>query len=268
MNISKAEQFVNEAINRFAEVIEIPFAIPVYVCARQEVDEERTKLMRSLGAEYEDFQDTTMGETINGVNGSAIVLYPFNIFNRDELNHILMHEMGHYAFRYENPEIDRKQIAGEYGKRKLSGFTLFDEFIAETVTFMVTGESFYRDNCQQELIRTFWNALPGSNPQMTPEAYYQREMYKAGIKVNTPELGYYIARIIADPMITSMIAENPTLDRGFKYCGKEQADVIEGIAVYLSDFMAKKDSLQDMLKITEDELDAIGKMVLKLIGLR
>ena len=69
MNISKAEQFVNEAINRFVEVIEIPFAIPVYICARQEVDEERTKLMRSLGAEYEDFQDTTMGETINGVNG-------------------------------------------------------------------------------------------------------------------------------------------------------------------------------------------------------
>lgn len=51
MNISKAEQFVNEAINRFAKVIEIPFAIPVYICARQEVDEERTKLMRSLGAE-------------------------------------------------------------------------------------------------------------------------------------------------------------------------------------------------------------------------
>lgn len=268
MNKVKAEQLVNEAVNIFAAAMGIPFEIPVYIFGHQEADESRTELMRSLGAEYEDFQDTTMGETINGVNGTAIVIYPFNIFNKDELNHVFIHEMVHQVFRFENPEIDKKQIAGVYGKRLQCGFTLFDEFIAETVTFFITEKSFYSSNCQNELIKTLWNALPGINPARTPEAYYQREMYKAGIKVNVQELGYYIARILADPMVTSMIEQNPTLDRGFKYCGNEAADIIEDIAVYMSEFLASKESFKDILKITEEDLNAVGKMVLKLIGIR
>lgn len=60
MNKAKAEQLVNEAVNIFTAAMELPCEIPVYILSRQEADASRTELMRSLGAEYEDFQDTTI----------------------------------------------------------------------------------------------------------------------------------------------------------------------------------------------------------------
>ena len=269
MNKNKAESLVEQAIRNFESVLQVEEVdVPVYVFSRTDVKEQREELIRSLNGVFEPYEDNTLGETITGTEGAAVVLYSFNIMSGDELNYILTHELVHRLFRDLNPEISRKQLAGKNDIVVGSGFTFFDEFIADTVTFRITGKSFYQNNSQQELIRTFWEALPGTNPEPTMIAMLQRARYQSGLKVNTPELGYYVARITSDPIITSMMRDNPRMERGFKGCKKEVIDAVEDLIETMVVYLNNAGNIVNAIVITEEDLKIIGELVLTIISLR
>ena len=269
MNKIKAESLVEQAIINFESSLGVEEVdVPVYVFSRIETKEKRDELIRTLNAVYEPYSDGTLGETITGTEGAAVVLYSFNIMSEDELNYTLTHELVHRLFRDLNPEISRKQLAGENDVVISTGFTFFDEFIADTVTLRITGKPFYQNNSQQELIKTFWEALPGTNPEQTMMAMLQRASYQAGLKVNTPVLGYYVARIISDPIITSMMQKNPRMERGFKGCKKEVVDAVEDLIETMVVYLNNAGDIVNAIEITEEELKIIGELVLMIYALR
>ena len=269
MNKNRAESLVEQAIINFESVLKVEEVdVPVYVFSRMDAKEKRDELIRTLNAVSEPYADNTLGETITGTEGAAVVLYSFNILSADELNYTLTHELVHRLFRDLNPEISRKQLAGENDVVVGSGFTFFDEFIAEVITFDITGKSFYQNNSQQELIKTFWEALPGTNPEPTMIAMLQRASYQSGVKVNIPVLGYYVARITSDPIIISMLQKDPKIERGFKGCKKEVVDAVEDLIETMVVYLNNAGGIVNAVEITEDELKTIGELVLTIYALR
>lgn len=109
MNIAKAESLLGSCLQNFANYLGKSMSIELHLLSRQDVKDRRTEIIQELGAEFEPFGESTLGESIYGPNGTAILIYPFNIFSAQEFEHTVYHECGHWYFREANPVLTQKQ---------------------------------------------------------------------------------------------------------------------------------------------------------------
>lgn len=266
MKYNEAEMLLKDALKSFDEVMQCDFSDEVYLLARSDVKSKRPEVFKKLKAEFEEFAQSTLGETIYGTEGTAILVYPFNINNKSEFLHTVFHECAHKLFKEINPEITHKQFGREYGKRKLYAYTLFDEFIADAIANFVAHAEPPLDisSKQKELIERLYQALPGINPESTMAARGERMIYRQGYKILPAALGIYCAMILTDPAIIDLMQKDPRFERGFSACGNALANAVEDVIEWLANYLQTHEDYV----ISDDELDELGKLVIRFENIR
>ena len=262
MNIAKAEALLGSCLQNFANYIGKSMNIAVHLLSRQDVKDRRTEIIQELGAEFEPFGESTLGESICGSNGTAMLIYPFNIFSAQEFEHTVYHECGHWHFREANPELTQKQQAPNGLSRTVQlGYTLFDEFIAEVQANLATKDTstVNEENKRMELIHLLYQSLPGVNPEHTEEAILEKQaMLMGGVFVLPAGLGRYAAMILTDPTLVPLMRRNPQFDRGFAAIGSKIAFHVQEILVILSDHLQKRG---EAVVVSEEPLQNLGRHV-------
>lgn len=265
MKYNEAESLLDDALQRFVDFTGTSFEGRIYLLGCSDLKNKRKELFDITGATPEAFGESTMGETISGDKETVIAIYPFNIINKDEFYHVVFHECSHKYFKELNPETTRKQEHRSYGNRQLYGYTLFDEFIAESMANLIK-EYRVKDHAtkQCELINRLYQALPGINPSRTIDAAQQRLLFEQGFKVLPGALGLYAAMMLTDSTIVDLMQKNSSFDRGLPRNNHELSDTIQDILVWLSEYMQSHENFV----VTEEELGELGKLLLKIERIR
>lgn len=261
MNTASAEALLETSLKTFSGFIGEPVMIETMLLSRQDIKDRRTQIFHELEAVYEPFAESTLGETITGSKGSVILLYPFNMVSEQEFIHVLFHECGHWHFREVNPELIRKQqTSGALSRTVQLGFTLFDEFIAETLANFATPEAPLdnEESKRKELVHVLYQALPGINPERTEQAYQEKAAMRSGYYVLPTGLGMYCAMILTDPTLISLASKNPKFDRGFGPINGSVMSDVQDIIMTLVEYI---NEYGDSVEVDEELLIKIGSLV-------
>lgn len=258
MNMRKAEELTNQVLLCFQEFTHQKMETPVYVLSREEINVRRRQIINDVGAQYEMFGNSTMGESVSGPKGSAIILYPFNIFSTYEYEHTLLHECGHMYLRIVNSEIADKQLRKRLSLEANLGFTMFDEFFAEVMAFAIanTDPASDPESRRREMVQILFQSMPGTNPDMSDEAIAGQKYFASGIYLIPAGIGRYVAMMLADPDIQYLMEHKPQFDRGFGYIGKNCADILQNIIIECVDYI---NTPKPLATVNEEFLTSVGK---------
>ncbi len=210
MNFNKERTWLKEACMCVKDFYGEDYSNRIYLLSVIQGMDFRKQMIKELEAIEEPYISVS-GETIIGDKGFAILLYPEVIDKEYKITdtelwfkHIVYHECTHAYFAQINREISLKQMHVEYRKRMQSGYTILDEFVAETNANHIENAEPQQDfeKVRESLVRCLMPALP----------------YMNGGKLNFASLGHYSAMMLTDPTIIELLQLNPRFERGFKYC--------------------------------------------------
>lgn len=231
---------ITTAFGRFVQYTKANFTPDIRLLDVGETDIRHT-IFDAIGAVYEDYVAGTLGETVYGSSGCVIILYPFAIMDVNEFYHIFYHECAHYLFKDMNSDLARNQMLNQSARNVAYGYTLYDEFIADSYAHFITGKSFYTDSesASKELVNALHKALP--------------QMQEDSIKVSISTLGTYCSMLLTDPYLVD-IAEDIRYDRGFADYTELVVNKLEDIIELLAELIAR----ENVFLISEKDLARIG----------
>lgn len=260
MTIKDCENRVESVKRRFGDYFNQDFNVDVFLLGKAGTGEKREALFSLCSEPLFGFLPSTLGETLCGPTGTAVMMYPFNIRYPGEFDFALCHEFGHVFFNRENAELVQKlkrvKEATEKGGMVKYGLSLWSEFIAQCIANLVLDRepaqiAFEK---QEELVRYLHKALPGLDTSNTPAARNQRELLYEGVVVYPYSLGLYCANYLTDPTIVCLLQYEPEAATGFEEC-------TEGVARVLIEILGMLDD-----KLGEDQFWTVDEAWLENLG--
>lgn len=263
MTIKDCEGRVESLKRRFGKYFNQDFNVDVFLLGKAGTGEKREALFRLCSEPLFGFLPSTLGETLCGPTGTAVMMYPFNIRYPGEFDFALCHEFGHVFFNRKNAELVQKlktvqSVTDEGGMAKF-GLSLWSEFISQCIANLVLDQEPARIafEKQEELVRYLYEALPGLDTSSTPSAQNQRELLYEGIVVYQYSLGLYCANYLTDPTIVCLLQYEDQPVLGLEECTQEVAEVINDIL----DVLVKKLDEDKFWIVDEPWLEDLGWLV-------
>lgn len=108
MTIKDCESRVESVKRRFGDYFNQDFDVDVFLLGKAGTGEKREALFGLCSEPLFGFLPSTLGETLCGPTGTAVMMYPFNIRYPGEFDFALCHEFGHVFFNRENAELVQK----------------------------------------------------------------------------------------------------------------------------------------------------------------
>lgn len=270
MTIKDCETRVESVKQRFRGYFNQDFDVDVFLLGKAGTGEKREALFRLCSEPLFSFLPSTLGETLFGPTGTAVMMYPFNIRYPGEFDFALCHEFGHVFFNRENAElvqkIKRNKEVTKKGSMVKYGLSLWSEFIAQSIANLVLDRepaqiAFEK---QEELVRYLHEALPGLDTSYTPAARNQRELLYEGVVVYPYSLGLYCANYLTDPTIVCLLQYEDQPVLGLEECAQEVAEVINDIL----DVLVEKLDEEKFWMVDEPFLEDLGLMLYYLWNVR
>lgn len=241
MTIKECEPRIEAVKQRFRDYFQTAFDAEVFLFGKAGVHEKRAALFKICGEELFEFLPSTLGETISGVNGTAVLMYPYKIRYPSEFDLTLAHELGHVFFGSQNSALVTKlklvkRVDDEGGLAKF-GLSLWSEFIAQCIANLVMNEEpqGIRFERQEAFIQHLYDAMPGLDTSRTAAAKKRREIFLDGYKVYPYALGHYCAAYLTEPTIVSLLDDEPRAARGLEECTADECAVLDDILDLLCD---------------------------------
>jgi len=240
MTIKECETRIEGIKQRFRDYFKMDFNVEVFLLGKAAVETKRPALFEICGDEIFPFTSSTVGETIHGKRGSAVLMYPFNARYPAEFDNTLCHEFGHVLFsRCNQALLERLRHVKfhEDGGIAAFGLSVWSEFIAQCIANFVMNEK--PDNIffpkQEQLINLLYEALPGLDTSNSASAQKSVEYFHQGYKLNQYALGHYCAMFLTDPTIVCMFEYESRANRGLEECTEDEMHCIDDILDYLCD---------------------------------
>ena len=92
MTIKECEIRIENVKQRFRDFFKIDFDVDVLLLGKAAVETKRPALFEICGDEFFPFTSNTVGETIHGKRGTAVLMYPFNARYTAEFDNTLCHD--------------------------------------------------------------------------------------------------------------------------------------------------------------------------------
>lgn len=129
---------------QFAEMIpgtaEIIAPVKVHVIGNRNREESRKQVFELYGSAYKEDSETMLGETVDGKNGFAVLVYSEQIQIPEQLCHVIWHELGHIINKILNYDLVTRAEQDCYAGKDTelrNGYGVWSECVAEMIALTV-----------------------------------------------------------------------------------------------------------------------------------
>ncbi len=133
LNITEIEKYIDVAVEMFLQLYPDAIVPQIVVCPASRRNIIRNRTLKECGLEYKDDDRETGAEVISGPLDTKIIIYQARVKTEGMVRHCIWHELGHIIFG------DEKTFNIDLNKDTplLSGYGIFNEFIAEYIAYTV-----------------------------------------------------------------------------------------------------------------------------------